>query len=141
MSIHTSQAIRVFGGGVTDQGSRAFTNPSNQAVAEVLAVATTSRKVRGPRSNGHFSYHLSITEASAGASAITVWYSNLPNPDETDDTHWVQDTTIGSIALTSTTTVFGNVGNVNAEWVRYKAVVAADTASVFLYHRAEGSEN
>lgn len=141
MSIHQSLAVRVFGGGPTDQETRAASNPSNQAVAEVLAVATTSRMVKGPKRNGHFSYHLSVTEASGGASAITLWYSNLPYPDVTNDAHWVQDTTVGSIALTGVATFFGNVGNVNAEWIRYKAVVAGDTASAWLWHRAEGSEN
>lgn len=141
MGLNKSLAVRVFGGATTDQATRASGNTSDQAVGEVLAVATTSRKVKGPRRNGHFSYHLSVTEASGGASALTVWYSNLPDPDPDVDAHWVQDTTIGSIALTATATFFGNVGNVNAEWVRYKAVVAGDTASAFLYHRSEGSEN
>lgn len=141
MSLNQTFAVRVFGGATTDQAARAAGNPSDQAVGEVLAVTTTSRRVKGPRKNGHFSYHLSVTEASGGASALTIWYSNLPNPDPDNDAHWVQDTTIGSIALTATATFFGNVGNVNAEWVRYKAVVAGDTASAFLWHRAEGSEN
>ncbi len=141
MAINQTLAVRVFGGATTDQSARASSNPSDQVVGEVLPVATTSRMVKGPRRGAHFSYHLGVTELSAGASAITVWYSNLPYPDVTNDAHWVQDTTIGSLALTGVAQFFGNVGNVNAEWVRYKAVVAGDTASVFLYHRAEGSEN
>lgn len=119
---------------------RASPSASTQMVPEVLPVATTSRKFKGPQRNGHFSVHIMCTEAGAGGSGVTVWYSNLPEPDVTNDAHWVQDATIGTVALTAAANFFLNVGNVHAEWVRLKSVVVGDTASVVVWARCEGIE-
>lgn len=139
MPVDTSVVTRVFGGATTDQATRAGRNPSQQKVGEVVTTSGTFRKVRGPRGTGHYSYHIGVTEASAGGG-ITVWYSNLPNPDETADGDWFQDTTIGTIATTAVATFGGNVGNVTAEWVRFKCLPTGDSASVWAYYAAEGRE-
>ena len=136
--INYSNAIKVFGG-QGDQASRAGNSTASQDDGEVVTTAGISRRVKSPRANGHFSYHARVTEASAGG-AITVWYSNLPNPDVDTDDNWVQDTTIGSLVLTGVASFFGNVGNVFAEWIRYKVLPTGDNASVYIYHRAEGVE-
>jgi hypothetical protein len=141
MAINQSTAVRVFGGATTDSSARSSTNPSDQGVGELLSVGTTARRVKGPKKNGHFGYHARVTSAAGAASAMTVWYSNLPSPDPTADADWVQDTTITSLDMTATGGTFVNVGNVNAEWIRFKAVVAVSTGNFYLYYRAEGSEN
>lgn len=142
MSVNLSSAVQVFGQATTDQSARASTNPSNQKVGEVLPTGGVgvNRVVRGPTQGGHFSYHMGVTEASAGGG-VTVWYSNLPFPDRDTDADWVQDTTVGTIATTAVASFFGNVGNVNAEWIRYKGLPTGDTASVWLYHKSEGRES
>lgn len=140
MSYIGSYAIKVFGT-PSDPNGKPFPNqsPAAQLSGETLPVATpsTCRKIKGPQSGGHLSFFGRVTEASAGASALTVWYSNLPEPDETNDAHWVQDTTIGSIALTSIASFFNTVGNVFAEWIRFKTVVAGDTADLVLWAKVE----
>lgn len=137
MSVNTATATRVFGG-IADQAGRVPGNPSTQLLGEVATTAGTglTQRVRGPRAGGHFSFHLGVTEASAGGG-LTVWYSNLPDPDPAVDAHWVQDTTIGTVATTAVATLFNNVGNVSAEWIRYKVLPTGDTASVWLYHLGE----
>lgn len=141
MSYIGSDVIKVFGDPLIPaaDGGTPFPNqsPAAQLDGETLAVATTSRKVKGPQRGGHFSFFGRVTEASAGASSLTVWYSNLPEPDATNDAHWVQDATIGSIALTAVASFFNTVGNVYAEWVRFKCVVAGDTADLVLWYRSE----
>lgn len=138
MSYIGSDVIKVFGD-PKDPDGRPFPNqsPAAQMDGETLAVATTSRKVKGPQRGAHYSFFGNVGEASGGASAMTVWYSNLPEPDVTVESHWVQDATIGSIALTATGSFFQTVGNVHAEWIRFKCVVAGDTADLVLWYRAE----
>jgi hypothetical protein len=70
-----------------------------------------------------------------------VWYSNLPNPDPTVDAHWVQDTGITSIDLSVVANTFLNIGNVNAEWVRFKVTRSSGTIALYLWARVEGADN
>lgn len=142
MSYIGSYAIKVFGGPANDAGKPfPHQSPAAQLQGETLAVATTSRKIKGPQVNGHYSFFYRITEASAGASAMTVWYSNLPEPDETIDSHWDQDLTIGSIALTAIASGFKTIGNVFPEWIRFKCVVAGDTADLVLWAKTEKNKS
>lgn len=140
MSINQSSAIRIFGGDGSPE-ALALNNPSSQANGEALAVGTHARKARGPRRSGQFSAHIGVTAAAGATSALSIWYSNMPNPDPDNDAHWVEDTTITPVDLAATGNSFLNVGNVNAEWIRYKATIAASGGDLFLYHRAEGVEH
>ena len=81
-------------------------------------------------------------EGGVTTSALTLWYSNLPNPDPTVDSDWVQDTTFTTIDLTvAATSYFVNVGNVNAEWVRVKpSVVTSAGTGIYVWVRSEGVE-
>lgn len=127
---------QLFGGG------RASQDKNTQRLAESL-IATTSRKARGPRLDGGYSLDFRV-DSSAGVTSVTgvtVWYSNLPDPDETTDTDWVQDTTIGTaIVLTATGTLFLSVTGKRAAWVRVKCDVTAGTAGVRAWYRADGVE-
>lgn len=140
MSVNTAVSLLVFGGAAAgDQAARASTNPSTQLVGETLSVATHGRRVRGPRSNGLFSYHAAMTAVGGAGSAFTVWYSNLPDPDPAVDGHWV-DSGIAPVALTALTPFLGAVTDKLVEWVRYKAVIGTTPGSFWLYHLAEGRE-
>lgn len=122
-----------------DQAARAMSGKTAQTQVENVA-ATTSRKMKGPQRNGHFSYHLSVAAGSSPVGTLTVWYSNLPDPDETNDAHWVQDTSIASVDLSVVANTFVNVGNVNAEHVRFKVTRSSGTIALYLWARVEGVE-
>lgn len=133
-----TQSVRVFGG-PTDQGSKASMSPASQALGETVSTAGVSRRARGPRKNGNFSYHLRVTEASAGG-AVTVTYSNLPDPDVTNDAHWFADAAPISHVLTGVATFGAVITGHHVEWIRYKVLPTGDSADVYLYHNAEGVE-
>ena len=140
MSYINSFVKRLFGGTVgADQAARAQTGTSSQLIGENIT-ATTSRKTKGPQRNAHLSYHGVIGAGSAPSATLTVWYSNLPDPDETNDAHWVQDTTIAAQSLNAAGSFFGNLGNVNAEHVRFKVTYTSGTINLVLWVRSEGVE-
>lgn len=120
-----------------DQAARAMAGSNGQRLQE-LVVATTSRVMKGPQRNGHFSYHLVNGAGTAPVGTLTIWYSNLPSPDETSDADWVQDTSIASVDLSVVANTFVNVGNVNAEHIRFKVTRTSGTISLFLWARSEG---
>lgn len=100
---------------------------------ESLATSGTAyrRKVRGPCEGGRYGF-TAIPSGGATAS-MTVWYSHLPNPDPTVDTHWFQDTDLGTVTLTSGTTLGRMVGNAHATWVRFAVTVTAGTLTISLW--------
>lgn len=144
MSFINAFTKRIYGGTVgADQAARAQMGTSNQSILETLTVSATAnaRAFKGPQRNGHFSAHIRNGAASGATSAITLWYSNLPNPDPAVDTDWVQDTTFTTIDMTvANTSYFVNVGNVNAEWVRIKPSVVTSAGSMYAWVRTEGVE-
>lgn len=92
MSYIGSATRRVFGVSslqVTRDTTSAGKN--SQLVPEVLTVAAVCRKTKGPlgRGSGQWSLHIQNPAASGATSTLTVWYSNMPEPDETNDAHWV----------------------------------------------------
>lgn len=113
--------------------------PTNAGVTEVVVPGTQRRAFIGPKVNGHFSLHVFVDSAGGATSAMTVWYSNHPNPSLASDNDWVQDTTIGTIDLTVTGGKFFNVGNVDPEWVMIKSVVVTSNASLRAFARVEGT--
>ena len=132
-------SYRLFGG-ASDQSGRESGDATNQRVPETVS-ATTSRKMRGPKANGHFAVMMRVTSAFGASSLATVWYSILPDPDETSDADWVQDSNITAVDLTATGNTLLNVGNVNAEWVRLKVVRATSDGALWAYGRVEGDDN
>lgn len=140
MSFINYNGIRIFGGMPSgDVQIQQGGSPTTQNVSETVAVGTTRRMFMGPKANAHFSIHLLVDSAAGATSAMTVWYSNLPNPSLASDADWVQDTTIGALDLTVTGGKFTNAGNVDAEWVMLKAVVAASTGNIRAFVRVEGT--
>lgn len=143
MSYINAYTKRLYGTTVGDQAARAQLGTSNQSELETLTVSATAnaRSFKGPQRNGHFSMHIRNGTASGATSNLTLWYSNLPNPDPAVDTDWVQDTTFTTIDLTvANTSYFINVGNVNAEHVRLKPNVATSAGSMYAWVRVEGVE-
>lgn len=138
--INQSNSIKVFGGPYTDQASKASGSTASQDNGEAITAGTTvSRRVRGPKGSGAMSYHLRVTEASAGGT-VTVTYSNLPNPDVDNAAHWFADSAPISHVLTGIATFGGLLTGKRVEWVRYSVNPTGDNASVFLYHTGEGLE-
>ncbi len=134
---------RVFGGKpATANGTQADdlnTNTVNQLQAESIT-ATTGRMIKGPRANGHYSAHVIVGTGTSPVGTLDVWYSNLPDPDPTNDAHWVKDSSVTDIDLSAAATKMINVGNVNCEWVRFKVTRTSGTLSLILFARAEGVE-
>lgn len=139
---NTIQAIcrRIFGGksGDGETGAQRF-NVATQAVGETLAVATHSRKFKGPQRNGNWSYQAKATAAFGATSTLKFYYSNLADPDPTNSAHWV-DSGITAIDLTSTTTVRGDVTGKFPEWIMAQVVAAASGGDLYLWVRSEGVE-
>lgn len=140
MSYINSYVKCLFGRTVgADQAARAMSGSNAQTVGENVT-STTSRSTKGPQGGDHFSYHLKVGAGSSPVGTLTVWYSNLPEPDPAVDAHWVQDTDIGSVDLSVVANTFVNVGNVYAEHVRFKVTRSSGTLNVLLWVRAEGVE-
>ena len=124
-----------------DPPARSMSGANAQRVRELVA-GTESRVTKGPQLNGHFSFHVSIAAGVAPAGTLTVWYSNLPNPDPTLDGDWVLDPAIPAINLAVVANTFVNVGNVNSEHIRFKITQQAGAiAELYLWARTEGVEN
>lgn len=110
----------------------AFDGSNQMELGEAVTGAATfyGLKVRLPRRDGRFSVHLGWTGTPTGT--FTLWFSNLPNPGEADDSDWVQDTTwaptnpAGSAGKSFVTT-----GNLAGEWVRVKYVNASGTGTLY----------
>lgn len=98
---------------------------------ESLAVATYKRKLKGGTRTGRFGYTAIPTGAFTGS--MTVWYSHMNNPDPATEAHWWQDTDIGTVTLTSGTTVGKCVGNAVAPWIRFNVTVATGTMLLSLW--------
>lgn len=107
------------------------TEPTSAAVGESLAVGTVKRKLKGPTRTGRYGFTAIPTGTFTGS--MTVWYSHLPNPDTTVDAHWWQDTDLGTITLTSGTTVGKCVGNAVAPWIRFSVTTATGTMVLSLW--------
>lgn len=138
-SVQNWNCLRIFGGmpSATISVQQAG-DVNNAGVPETVAVGTDRRRIKGPKKNGHFSLQTFVDGAGGATSAMTVWYSNHPDPSLASDADWVQDTTIGTIDLTITGTKMFNAGNVFSEWIMLKAVIATSTANIRAFVRVEG---
>lgn len=117
---------------------RGSTTQAGQLAPEAIAVGTKS--VACPGSSTHSRYSFQAIPSGTFTASMTVWYSLLPNPDETNDGHWFQDTDIGTINFAAGTNVGKLLGNACVPWVRYKVVVASGTLSLCLFHEVPHSD-
>lgn len=76
------------------------------------------------------SFHSQWTVVSSGTTTNTFWVSNKNSPDTSDDTDWVQ---LSSVVVQgpagSDGKGFLNFANVNARWCRLKFAHASGTSS------------
>lgn len=140
MSSPTSHVRRTYGVSSNADDRARATNESQQLLGETLTVSATAnaRRFKGPKRGGHFSLFTRNLGASGATSLLTLWYSNLPDPDPAVDSHWVQDAAFTAIDLTvADTSYFHNVGNVYAEWIRVKPVVASSAGALVQWMKTE----
>ena len=64
---------------------------------------------------------------------LTLWQSNLPDPDPDDDTDWVQNTDVTFTALSGASKQFQNAGNAAARWYRVKYVHGSGTGDLDIW--------
>ena len=120
--------------------SRAQNGASGQLNGETVS-ASTGRRTVGVVKGGRFSAHLVIGSGITGS--VTVWYSNLPDPDETNDAHWVQDTNAQSQVTLSGAAVnaFLAASGVIAAYWRVKVTVTSGSGTVVCWTRQEGDQS
>lgn len=138
MSYIGSQVKMLFGAG-GDQLARSSAGANHQTIPELLT-ATTSRVTTGPQgtSANAYSFHAIVAAGTAPVGTLTVWYSNLPNPDPTNDAHWVQDTGVTAIDLAVVANTLKTV-NASAMHIRFKVLVTSGTISLILWVKAPES--
>lgn len=109
---------------------------------ESLATSGTpyARHTTGPCEGGRYSY----TAIASGTftATMTIWYSNLPDPDPAVIGDWWQDTSVGSsgtITLAAGTSG-ASVGNIVAPHVLFRVTVASGTLALSLWYSAEEAE-
>jgi hypothetical protein len=139
MAISSTVTIPVYG----MASQKATTGEALQTVSETLLVSATanSRRAKGPKKGGRWTFHFFNETASGGGSTLSFGYSNLPDPDPTNDAHWV-DSGITAIVLTTTATgTFTATANVEAQWIRFKMNVATSAGKVWGWYNAEGLES
>lgn len=139
MSKFNFPAKMIFGRDGT-QTLRSVTDAAGQKQGETVA-ASTGRRFVGPVKNGCGSAHLIVGAGITGS--ITVWYSNLPDPDETADGDWVQETNAAAtVALTgAATNVYLYWTSVLASWFRIKVIVSGGSGTVACWVRNEGDQS
>lgn len=111
-------------------------NEADQAQYETLTVGTSRRVCKGPGGQGGFwSYHVYNNTASGATSNLKIYFSNLPNPDPTDATHW-KDSGITAIDLTVATTSTQAVRPQDYwEWIKFEATVATSGGTMWCWVR------
>jgi len=134
-----SQVKMLFGAG-SDATARASAGSNHQLIPELVAV-TTGRASVGPQDGqGHWSFHVIVGAGTAPVGTLTVWYSNLPNPDPQIDAHWVLSgaETGTAIDLAVVANTFRFVDSTPNQ-VRFKANIVSGTASIILWYKANGA--
>jgi hypothetical protein len=139
MTIATNTSVPVYG----KASQQATDGPALQAISETFAVSATAnnRRVKGPKKGGRATVHFFNETASGASSALSIGYSNLPDPDPTVDAHWV-DSGITPIVMTTTATgTFTSISGVQAQWIRFKPSVVTTAGKGWLWYDAEGFES
>lgn len=121
------------------QNARASGGANHQLIPESI-VTTTSRITRGPQRFGQWSAQAFVGAGTAPVGTLTVWYSNLPNPNPDLDAHWSPIAGIASIDLAVPATPFIDIASAFPEWIRFKVTRTSGTISLVLWVRASGVE-
>jgi hypothetical protein len=138
MAISANESIPVYG----QSALKPNIDGNMQDISETFQVSATAnnRRVRGPTKGGRITFHFFNETASGATSALTIGYSNLPNPDVTNDNHWV-DSGIAPIVMTTTATgTIQLLDKVYAQWVRFKPTVVTSAGKGWLWVRTEGTQ-
>lgn len=150
MPSNTYTTIRLFGGKEPQpttgkqQYQRPLMNENDQAVVETLAVGTHNRVFPGPRGPYPcWSIHGNITEVAAATSSLKFYYSDLPNPDPGEVSHWklVDAAKIPTISLDSADSRQYTIVNDMFRWIKAEAVVVGNTCDLWLYAMVSGVNN
>lgn len=140
----SSYVLKVFGAAGAN-GERADYNPNRaSSLATENITATFSRKFKGPTRTGHGSLHF-ISTSAALVATMTFWVSNMPDPDETNDAHWVAVTAPASINLAAsqnTYVVLPDMTGVQGagwypEWIRAKITFTSGAGTIVGWWRGE----
>lgn len=134
MSYVGSQVKMLFGG-PGDDLARASAGSNHQLIPELIAAgAIIGRVITGPQGTAAnaYSFHAIVTAGSAPVGTLTVWYSNLPNPDPNIDAHWVQDAGVVAIDLAVVANTFKTV-SATADHIRFKVARTSGTISLILW--------
>lgn len=122
-----------------DQAARSQGGANGQNLKENI-VLTTSRVIAGPRdAPSNMSFHVQVGAGAAPVGTLTVWYSNLPNPDPTSDADWV-DSGIASTDLSVVANKFILVVDAYPAHVRLKVLRTSGTIALNVWARIAGVE-
>ncbi len=77
-------------------------------------------------------FSLHITNGGL-TGTLTLWASNKPDPDLTDDTDWVENTDVSFDALAGASKQMINAGNAAARWYRVKYVHTSGSATLDIW--------
>lgn len=138
MSYIGSQVKMLFGGPGDDLG-RASAGSNHQLIPESIIVTTGRAVVGSQEGNAFYSFHAIVGAGTAPVGTLTVWYSNLPNPDPNNDAHWVLDAAVTSIDLSVVANTFKTVPAVLADHVRFKVTRTSGTISLVLWVKVIGA--
>ncbi len=122
-----------------DQAARSQGGANAQSIKENIG-ATTSRLIAGPRqSPSNMSFHIQVGAGSAPVGTLTIWYSNLPNPNPDTDADWV-DSGIASTDLAVVANKFIHIVDAWPAHVRLKVTYTSGTISLNVWARIAGVE-
>lgn len=122
-----------------DQVARSQGGANAQTIKENIT-ATTSRVIAGPRNApSNMSFHIQVGAGAAPVGTLTIWYSNLPNPDPAVDADWV-DSGIASLDMAVVANTFRVITDVYAAHVRLKVTRTSGTIALNVWARIAGVE-
>jgi hypothetical protein len=139
MSYIGSQVKMLFGG-PGDDTARASAGANHQLIPELLAAGTIiGRAFVGPQEvTNAVSVHAIVGAGTAPVGTLTLWESNLPNPDPAIDAHWVQNAGFTAVDLAVVANTFRTVVT-SANSVRLKVARTSGTISLIVWVKSPGA--
>lgn len=132
MSYIGSQVKMLFGAG-GDQAALASAGSNHQLIPELITTTQGRAVVGAQDGNAFYSFHAIVAAGAAPVGNLTVWYSNLPNPDPANDAHWVQDAGVTAIDLSVVANTFKTVAAAGPDHIRFKVTRTSGTISLILW--------